>query len=212
MNFTLSLLASLGLLFGMASITATDKPKVDSKSKTIQETRWDKAIVRTSKQSEVRWVARQIERNKSRYVGLEKSTGVPYWAIACLHNMECSLNFSKHLHNGDSLTKRTWQVPAGRPKTGNPPFSFEESAKDALYYDKMDKVNWKSLDASLNAFEEYNGVGYRKYHPDVPTPYLWSATTIYEKGKYVQDGKWSSTAVSSQIGVAAIMKELGVKW
>lgn len=176
----------------------------------LQETRWTKAQVRTSKQSEVRWTARQIERNKNKYDEISKVSGVPWWAIASLHNMECSLNFSKHLHNGDSLAKRTWQVPAGRPKTGTPPFTFFISALDALVYDKMNTVKWSSLDASLDAFEGYNGWGYRKYHPNTPTPYLWSGTTVYVSGKYVKDGKWSQSAISSQIGICAILKELRI--
>lgn len=178
----------------------------------IQEKRWAEAKVRTSSQSSVRMIAREIERNKVRYQSLEKETGVSWWAIAALHNMECSLSFKKHLHNGNPLTARTTWVPKGRPKTGKPPFSWEYSAKDALIYDKMHKVNWKSLPASLDAFEGYNGWGYRKYHPSVPTPYLWSGTTVYSKGKYVADGKWSSSAVSKQIGICAILKELGIKW
>lgn len=199
-------------VMAMSSYPTTPHTTTPKKPSTIQEQRWNDAKVKTSKQSEVRWVTRQIERNKSRYVKLEKDTGVAWWAIACLHNMECGLRFDQHLHNGDSLTRRTWQVPKGRPKTGNPPFSFEYSAKDALSYDKMDRVDWKDLNDSLDAFEGYNGWGYRKYHSSVPTPYLWSYTTIYSKGKYTGDGKWSSTAVSSQVGIAAILKELNVKW
>jgi lysozyme family protein len=99
-------------------------------------------------------------------------------------------------------------VPKGRPKTGNPPFQWEFSAKDALNYDKMGQVRWGSLDAMLYAVERYNGTGYLRYHPTVPTPYIWSYTSIYTRGKYVADGKWSSTAVSAQIGVGAILKRM----
>lgn len=198
----------------MGSFPKNVDAKEPAKPPTLQEQRWKDAKVRTSKQSEVRWITRQIDRNKSRYESIGKKVGVPYYVVAVLHNMECSLNFGKHLHNGDSLSKRTWQVPAGRPKSGTPPFSFEESAIDALKYDKMDKVNWNSLNDSLNAFEGYNGWGYMKYHKNVPTPYLWSYTSLYNppSGKYVKDGKWSSTAVSKQIGVCAILKELNVSW
>lgn len=191
-------------------VMAGSTARSQSSAISIQEKRWVTAKVRTSKQSEVRWTARQMERSKARYEEISKATGVPWWAIASLHNMECSLSFSKHLHNGDSLTKRTWQVPAGRPKNGTPPFTFFQSAVDALIYDKMDMVQWTSLDASLDAFEGYNGWGYHKYHPTVPTPYLWSATTVYVSGKYVQDGKWSSSAISSQIGICAVLKELKI--
>jgi len=179
---------------------------------TIQEKRWSTALLRPGKQSEVRWIAREILRHKDRYDGISKTTKVAWWAIASLHNMECGLNFHQHLHNGDSLTRRTWQVPTGRPKKGNPPFTFEESAEDSLYYDKMNLVDWSKVDTSLNAFEGYNGWGYRKNHPNTPTPYLWSGTTIYPSGKYVQDGKWSSSAISSQIGICSILKQLQIKF
>ena len=193
------------IILGILSTTSL----LDASS--IQEERWNKAIVRVSKQSEVRWIARQIGRHKDRYDGIAKKTGVAWWAIASIHNMECGLNFGQHLHNGDSLTRRTWQVPAGRPKTGNPPFTFEFSAEDALYYDKMNLVDWTSIEKSLDAFEGYNGWGYRKYHSETPTPYLWSATNVYSQGKYTQDGKWSSSSVSSQIGICSILKELRIE-
>jgi lysozyme family protein len=46
--------------------------------------------------------------------------------------------------------------------------------------------------------------------PDIiiPSPYLWSGTTVYERGKYVADGRFSAIAVDKQIGCAAILKEL----
>ena len=197
-------------MIAMAGLSSIPKPAPSNAS--IQEQRWNSATVRVDKQSEVRWTARKIERSKDRYEAIERSTGVKWFIIATLHNMECGLRFDQHLHNGDPLTRRTWQVPAGRPKTGNPPFTFEESAIDALRYDKMDNVSWNDLTKSLDALEGYNGVGYKKYHPDVPTPYLWSGTTVYTRGKYVQDGKWSSTSVSSQIGIVPILKELRVGW
>ena len=46
----------------------------------------------------------------------------------------------------------------------------------------------------------FNGWGYRLYHPNVKTPYLWSYTDKYSKGKYIEKVKnavnWS-TSVSS---------------
>lgn len=212
MNIITSMAVSVGILFGMASLSNLPKPTPSPPAtpKTQQEIRWDTATVKTSKQSDVRWIATQIERNKSRYQAIEKSTNVKWQVIAALHNMECSLSFSKHLHNGDSLTKRTVQVPAGRPKTGNPPFTFEVSAIDALKYDKMDTVNWKDINKSLDAIEGYNGFGYRK--KGIPSPYLYAATSIEQPGKYVADGVWDANAYSKQIGVVAILKELKVTW
>ncbi len=77
--------------------------------------------------------------------------------IAVIHNMEASQNFNKHLHNGDPLTARTVQVPAGRPKKGTPPFSWEDSAADALAIRGLGaKTDW-SLAGMLYQLEGYNG-------------------------------------------------------
>lgn len=137
------------------------------------------------------------------------STGgsIPWYFIACVHYMECSFSFNKHLHNGDPLTGYTVQVPAGRPKVGHaPPFTFEESAVDALKLMKYDTVtNW-SLPFILQKLEGYNGFGYAK--KGINTPYLWSYSNQYTKGKYVKDGVFSAEAVSAQMGAAVILKRM----
>jgi len=122
--------------------------------------------------------------------------------------MEASGSFTRHLHEGSSLRARTKYVPIGRPKTGTPPFTWEFSAVDALNYDKMGSVAWAFLDAMLYAFERYNGLGYEKYHKETPTPYLWAGTTVERPGRYISDGRWSSTARSAQIGCAAVWKTM----
>ena len=80
-------------------------------------------------------VDRQIDRiaaNQSRYTAVAGEVGIPWYVVATIHSMEASLDFTRHLHNGDPLTARTVQVPAGRPTTGAPPFTWEASASDAL--------------------------------------------------------------------------------
>lgn len=133
--------------------------------------------------------------------------GIPWYFIACVHYLECSLSFKKHLHNGDPLTGYTVHVPAHRPKVGHPPpFTFEESAFDALKLMKYDQVtNW-SLPFILQKLEGYNGFGYNKR--GVHTPYLWSYSNHYTKGKYVKDGVFDANAVSSQLGAAVILKRM----
>ena len=56
--------------------------------------------------------------------------------------------------------------------------------------------------------ERYNGWGYRRYHQQVLSPYLWSSASHYLRGKYVADGSWSDTAVSRQVGGAALIRRL----
>ena len=146
--------------------------------------------------------------NRSRYKNVANNSGVPWYFIAAIHNMESSQNFSKHLHNGDPLSARTKHVPSGRPKKGNPPFTWEESAVDALKLRKLHKVKEWSLSRLLYELEGYNGWGYRLYHPHVLSPYLWSFATHYKSGKYIADGTWSDTAKSRQCGAVVLIKRL----
>lgn len=175
-------------------------------SQTLQEKRWASATVSPLKEAQVGRIVDRILRDKQRYVFVDSKTRVPWYVIAGLHNMESSGSFKAHLHEGSPLTGRTRWVPKGRPVKGKPPFTWEESAIDALEYDKMPQVRWAYLDDTLYACEKYNGLGYLKYHPETPTQYLWSGTSIERPGKYIADSKWSSTARSNQIGIAAIWK------
>lgn len=172
------------------------------------ERMWDSVVVTPSRSAIVDSVARKAIANKLRYQQIEAATGVPWFVVAILHNRESGLNFSRHLHNGDPLTARTRQVPAGRPKGGKPPFSFEESAIDALMMPPhlLHKVTDWNIARICYESEKYNGWGYRKFK--INSPYLWSFTNHYKQGKYVADGKWSATAVDRQIGCMAHLKAM----
>ena len=92
------------------------------------------AKIRSEYLSAVRAVAERIisPANWARYQDVGGKTGIPPYVIGIIHSLEASGRFDRHLHNGDPLTARTVQVPAGRPKSGKPPFTWEESAVDAL--------------------------------------------------------------------------------
>jgi len=60
----------------------------------------------------------------------------------------------------------------------------------------------------LYKLEAYNGWGYRGLQSPIPTPYLWSFSNHYTRGKYVADGKYSPTATSQQCGAAVLLKRL----
>ena len=153
-------------------------------------------------------MAQKILDNKVRYRIIEDSTGCPWYWIGALHALESGCRFSTHLHNGDPLTSRTKRIPRGRPLRGSPPFSWEESAIDALMLKGLQNVADWSLPRMLYEAERYNGWGYRLYHREVLSPYLWSGTALYRRGKYVADGKWSSSAVSQQAGIAPLLYRL----
>ncbi len=175
---------------------------------TVQEARWKAATLTPLAAFEAGRIADRVIANRARYAAVDAASGVPWYAIAGLHNMESGGSFRHHLHEGSPLSGRTRYVPKGRPTAGKPPFTWEVSATDALEFDHMGRVEWSALDATLYACERYNGTGYLSNHPAVPTPYLWAGTSIERPGKYVSDGKWSSTARSSQVGIAVIWKTL----
>ena len=169
---------------------------------------WDTIEFSGHMSGTVEWYAKRILRYRDSYVEIEEQTGVPWWFCGLLHGMECGFNFRQHLHNGDSLAGRTRRVPRGYPRSGSPPFTWEESALDALRIKGYDKVrNWSIENVAWLA-ENFNGWGYRLYHSETLSPYLWSGTTHYRRGKYVVDGRYSPTAVSKQAGVMAILKRL----
>ena len=60
----------------------------------------------------------------------------------------------------------------------------------------------------LYLLEKYNGFGYR--FKELRTPYLWSYSNLYSKGRYVADGVFDPNAVSKQCGAATMLKALDV--
>lgn len=142
--------------------------------------------------------------NKNNYIMVGASTKVPWDVIACIHSLESDLCWTRHLHNGDPLTNRTIHVPVGRPKLGAPPFTWIDSAIDAIgAYPRP--LLWDT-GVKLYFLESYNGMGYRQYK--INSPYLWSMTNQYEKGKFDHDGHFDPNLVSQQIGAVAMLKTI----
>ncbi len=164
----------------------------------------------------VQKTAKMVAAGRSRYQTVSKIAAeaipdgsyCPWYVIGLLHLMECGLNWTKHLHNGDPLTARTTHVPAGRPKKGNPPFTWEQSAIDAIRMQDLNNAtyDWASIPFTLQKLEEYNGLGYRRLN--IYSPYIWSMTNHYSRGKYVADGHFDPAAVSTQVGCAPVLEVL----
>jgi len=169
---------------------------------------FDTCTLRPQAEAEVAAVLQRIAHDQPRYQAVAASLGAPWAVVALIHQMEAGGDFSCHLHNGDPLAARTVRVPAGRPKQGTPPFSWEASAEDALRLKNLDRWQDWSLPGTLYKLEGYNGWGYRQYHPEVLSPYLWGGSGHYQSGKYVADGRWSDSAVSLQIGAAVLLRRI----
>lgn len=167
---------------------------------------FDTCIIKAEKNTEIESLLNKMFANKATYDAVANKVNIPWYFIAIIHCMEGSLNFKTHLHNGDPLTGRTVQVPKGRPLSGNPPFTWEESAIDALTLEGFaSRTDW-SLPAMLFAFEKYNGFGSRG--KGINSPYLWSYSNHYIKGKFVKDGVFDPEAVSKQCGAAVLLKRI----
>lgn len=173
---------------------------------TTNKALYDTMAIDAKKMPQINKLTERIYKSKSIYDDVSASTGVPWYVIAAIHYRESGNSFNRHLHNGDPLTARTVQVPKGRPINGNPPFTWAESATDAIKYQKLDKVTDWSIDNTLELLEKYNGLGYRK--KGVRSPYIWSWSNQYHKGKYVADGKYDPNAIDQQCGVAVLLRFL----
>lgn len=167
---------------------------------------FDTCIINPDKYAEVNAVIKKITSNASRYSTVSNVSQVPWFFIGILHAMESGNNFKTHLYNGDPLTARTVHVPAGRPVDGTPPFTWEFSAIDALHYDAFDSWSDWSIPGMLYKMEAYNGFGYRS--KGIYSPYLWAYSNHYTKGKFMEDGKYSPTAVSRQCGGGTLLRRM----
>lgn len=138
---------------------------------------------------------------KSRYQAVAAKTGIPWAAIAVIHERECSQDWTGSLAQGDPWDRVSVHVPAGR----GPFKSWEEAAIDALEnctpYAARNK-DW-SIGGILTVLEQYNGLGYASR--GVPSPYVWSGTDQYRSGKYIRDGVYDPHAIDSQLGCAGLL-------
>jgi len=89
---------------------------------------------------------------------------------------------------------------------------MENAAIDALK--SMDKwvKEYQLTDSSQDiiamcAFaERYNGLGYK--NNNMVSPYVFSGTSVYAKGKYVADGKLDKEYVDKQAGVYILIQSV----
>ncbi|MCK1475522.1 hypothetical protein IVB27_12070 [Bradyrhizobium sp. 197] len=161
--------------------------------------RWSRA--KPTRKAEAANVAARLHKARHRYQAVGRETGVPWPAIAVIHERESSQDWRASLAQGDSWNRVSVHVPAGR----GPFESWEAAAIDALAECPPFLARHKdwSIAAALTALETYNGIGYAAR--GVPSPYLWSGTNQYRAGKYVRDGVYDPSKVDSQLGCAALM-------
>ena len=95
--------------------------------------------------------------------------------------------------------------PLGKPTTHVPKGINFDNWQDAAV-DAIQRERDRFTKGILEGLEKYNGTGYRKQ--GTQSPYVWSGTTEYQKGKYASDGVYDPNLVDRQAGVAGVLKEL----
>lgn len=150
--------------------------------------------------------AKRLYANKPRFLAMTELTHVPWDVIAVIKLRESGddPNFEKYLGNGQSLKMRTTIVPKGR----GPFVTWEQGAYDALVNCEPYASKWKdwTIGGTLCLLEQYNGLGYAER--GVPSPYLWSYSDQYVKGKYNADEQYDPFLVDPQYGCAPLLSRL----
>jgi len=149
-------------------------------------------------------VANRLLAAKARYQAVSTKTGVPWWVIAVIHERECSQSWLRSIAQGDPWNEVSIHVPKGR----GPFASWEAAAIDAVTNCPPHAARWqdRSAGGALTLLEQYNGLGYA--NRGLPSPYIWSGTDQYAKGKYVADGVFRSDVEDRQLGCAGLLVAL----
>ncbi|PWT80939.1 MAG: hypothetical protein C5B44_04620 [Acidobacteria bacterium] len=164
---------------------------------------FDSASINPDRKRDQAERVQRIKERKTRYQAIENVTGIPWFVVGAVHWRDAGGNFSTHL-NGDPLTGRTIHVPVGRPPSGDPPFTWEESTIDLLTsFGAGRNVGDWTLGSVLDASEAYNGFGYRR--KGFTSPFIWGCTNIYKGGMFLRDHTFQNIE-SKACGVAAIIK------
>lgn len=139
---------------------------------------------------------------------IKNTTGkhIPWWFIPLVHERECIRgvdNWTCNLGQGSPFNQKS------KIKPYNGPFhSFREAAIAALIHEAphaASNTNW-SGGGTMTIGEAYNGIGYAR--KGLPSPYVWSGTNQYVKGKYVKDGVFNPNTVDTQLGIAISLKAM----
>lgn len=167
---------------------------------------WRTCQIRPDRAIEMKHLADIILSYKEKfYDPVELATKVPWYVTGAIDCREENFRHGSYLGNGDPLYKKSTHVPRGR----GPFSSWHAGAVDAFHLDGMDHLpaagHWDIVTALIKC-EAYNGLGYAS--KGLPSPYVWGGTNIQQAGKYVADGRWSSTTWDKQPGCAAMFLAL----
>jgi lysozyme family protein len=168
--------------------------------------RWQSMVITPAKIPDVDRVARRLVANKARYQDISNTTSVPWFIIAVIHEREKGndTQFLANIAQGDRWDRVSVNVPKGR----GPFVSFKEAAIDALTKCAPFAADWTDWSAggAMTLLEQYNGLGYA--FRGLPSPYIWSFSNQYVKGKFAPDHVFNPDMVDPQLGSAPLLKQM----
>ena len=156
-------------------------------------------------------------KNKSMYKKVAKKAKVPAQLVAAIHYRENTSDclggkFDSYLHNGDMLGKETVNEPKG---IFYPKGQFVRAAQNAidmkssyrgrykLSATSKDFVGMCSFALTYNGKSKWENKKIWKY-----SPYVFSGTNIYKKGKYTHDSGYDPNVVDKQVGVFLLIDKI----
>lgn len=174
---------------------------------------WKACVPDLSQTNLIGYCGTMILKNWARYKIVADYFGAPAYAPALIHCREASFDFTTHLANGDPLFAKdgTPLKTVHFPQDLGPFANWEAGAIAALEQKGWHKgMRWDVANCLIR-LEAYNGFGYRYTTDDgrpINSPYVWSMTNQYSKGKFGSDGKFDPNLVDKQCGCAPIMMAL----
>lgn len=143
-------------------------------------------------------VVNDIDRDWYKWYCKTYQKGIDWKFVAIIHRLECDGDVNKQILNGENWNTKTKLVP----KNLGPFKSWDDAANKAFLLKGIITIP-NTISNILWECERWNGWGYVK--KKINSPYIWSKTNHYICGKFTSDGKFSSTAVSKQIGAAPLL-------
>lgn len=163
---------------------------------------WDAMAVSPGRVQEFTDEAQYAINKKVTYQVIESKTRVPWPMLACIHRREGNADFTTYLGNGQSLARKTTEVPENRgPFTGAN--AFIDGAVDAIHIEGWGSISDWRVEKQLYYMLLFNGIGSEAWGH--PSSYIWGGTNIQQPGKWIRDHAWSSTVMDPQPGCAPLL-------
>jgi lysozyme family protein len=163
-------------------------------------------IVDPNRVADINKIVDRIVAARDHYEPVQTATGIPWFIVGILHQLESGGDFAVHL-NGDPLSARTVNVPAGRPANGDPPFLWKDSAIDLLKLSFGPTADFSTIGDIFYEIERYNGLAYRRRN--ARSPYVWVAqiSILWEvcgrrsiRSESGERAMWSGTYLEGHVG------------